>query len=288
MASEEYPTWKKQLKRVAERMAKCDDCELMMIRNLGFDEGKLKATEEGAFKYVTDKYPRHPSVDDDATVGRLIGLGGSAGVSGKGSISLYLPSLLSLRLEDANRTRNTIADLFASAGAVLETIPIPMAQQADPLSIMADRKRHWCAFLFIIAFQNRRGVALRSEKDFEVTPAEFARQMKGEQLNPLCWSATINNALAGSIELIDLLIDDALLGIDDDKRPEPPATGAQQTNSWPTLTPAELRTLFDIEQDALVRRLKIQTIPNEKITFKAYRVDPSALPGGWKQTLNRQ
>ena len=59
----------------------------------------------------------------------------------------------------------------------------------------------------------------------------------------------------------------------------------KQVQSWPTLTPDDLRTLFHIEQDALVRRLK--TIPNERITTKSYRVDPSALPDGWKRTLKR-
>ena len=59
----------------------------------------------------------------------------------------------------------------------------------------------------------------------------------------------------------------------------------KQVQSWPTLTPHDLRTLFHIEQDALVRRLK--AIPNERITTKAYRVDPTALPDGWKQTLKR-
>ena len=49
-----------------------------------------------------------------------------------------------------------------------------------------------------------------------------------------------------------------------DKRPEPLATDANQTDGWPTLTPAELRTLFSIEQDALVRRLKSARPPGRR------------------------
>ena len=56
---------------------------------------------------------------------------------------------------------------------------------------------------------------------------------------------------------------------------------------WPTLSPDDLRKLFYIKQDALLRRLKSQTIPNLCITTKAYRVDPTSLPDDWKRTLRR-
>lgn len=60
-----------------------------------------------------------------------------------------------------------------------------------------------------------------------------------------------------------------------------------QSSGWPTLSPDELRKLFDIGQDTLKRRLKSQAIPNLCITTKAYRVDPTSLPDGWERTLNR-
>lgn len=66
-----------------------------------------------------------------------------------------------------------------------------------------------------------------------------------------------------------------------------PKLSDADVSGWPTLSPAELRTLFDIEQDALRRRLKSQAIPNRFITTKAYRVDPSALPDDWKRTIKR-
>ncbi len=59
------------------------------------------------------------------------------------------------------------------------------------------------------------------------------------------------------------------------------------SSGWPTFTPAELRKLFDIGQDALVKRLKSQAIPNKQITTKTYRVDPSTLPDDWKRILKR-
>lgn len=67
---------------------------------------------------------------------------------------------------------------------------------------------------------------------------------------------------------------------------EPSVIPARE-DGWPTLSPAELRKLFDIEQDALVRRLNSQAIRNAKITSKSYRIDPGSLPDGWERIIKR-
>lgn len=59
------------------------------------------------------------------------------------------------------------------------------------------------------------------------------------------------------------------------------------SSGWPAVTPDELRKLFSIEQDAMLKRLKKQDIANERITSKSYRVDPNSLPDGWEHTLKR-
>jgi len=56
---------------------------------------------------------------------------------------------------------------------------------------------------------------------------------------------------------------------------------------WPILAPQDLRKLFCIEQDTLLKRLKSQTIPNRFISTKEYAVDPKCLPTNWEETIGR-
>lgn len=66
------------------------------------------------------------------------------------------------------------------------------------------------------------------------------------------------------------------------------AIPTKDTSGWIALSPAEMRLIFDIEQDALLERLANQFPPNTKVTTKSYFVDPDFLPSGWKKTIGRE
>ncbi len=54
-----------------------------------------------------------------------------------------------------------------------------------------------------------------------------------------------------------------------------------------TLSPQQLRAIYDINQDTLRKRLGNGVIPAEKVNSKSYRVRVDKLPEGWRAMLDK-
>ncbi|MDP1799434.1 MAG: hypothetical protein Q8K78_18200 [Planctomycetaceae bacterium] len=64
-----------------------------------------------------------------------------------------------------------------------------------------------------------------------------------------------------------------------------PYVAASAGVEWVPLRPADLRTIFDVSQDTLKRRLGDGTIPATKMSSKSYLLNPADLPNNWQDLL---
>lgn len=187
--------WKQRLARIGEQFAHCEAVEMAMIRDAKPVSG---ASHEA---YLADL------LNDAAYSAKSRG---KLHIKGEmreeclafgrcdpkiGSVSFYVPSFLTMPFSDANRITQKLGEMFDAAGGALEVVPANVQSQLSPLAITFEsRKLRWAGCLFDMALRRLPGM----------THAEMT-YLQG-QPRPGCWSATLENVMGTSVELIDWLI----------------------------------------------------------------------------------
>ena len=224
--------WKRRLERLGERFSNCEAVELSMIREAKpVSDASHKAyladlLSEAASKAEFDG--RVPIKGQKPDVCPMFGWGDVK----IGSIFFYAPSLLTMPRADAKRIWEGLDALFVEAGGTLEFIPSAIFQRLGECArSLSGRKLRWAASVFDLALRLNR---------VDMT------YLMG-QPRPGCWSATLENVMASSLELIDWLLaaDDTPDGASTggiDAEPKREAEAAGQGGKASELSKAKGRT----------------------------------------------
>ena len=217
--------WVKRLARIGEQFSQCEPVELVMIREakpvsgaahkaaladvlvdadyegdcLGEFriKGKMRdepvSIEELARRHARQSRIKRKMLDSCPMFGN-----GDVKI---GSICFYAPSLLTMPLVDINRIWSKLDEMFRAAGGVLEIVPENVRSQLSPMALaFDDRKFRWAGCLFDIALRRLPGMTHTEQTYLQ------GQEPTRDRPHPGCWSATLKDVMASSVELIDWLI----------------------------------------------------------------------------------
>jgi len=216
---------KRRLASIGEQFSQCEPVELVMIREVKpVSDAARKAALADIIDDIADEQKRlgqlhvkQPMLAESVSIEELArrhvcqdrikakmldecrGFG-SSGVK-FGSIYFYAPWLLTIPPDDASRHWQKLGEMFVAAGSVLEVAPANVQSQLSPLAMSFDcRKRRWAGCLFDIALRRLPGMPHTEPTYLQ------GQEPTRDRPQPGCWSATLKNVMASSVELIDWLI----------------------------------------------------------------------------------
>ena len=218
--------WKRRLERLGEQFSKCEAVELVMIREVKpVSDAAHKAALAEIIDGIADEAERlgqlhtnRPMLDEPVSIEELarrhvrqsrikqkmldecLMLFGIGDVK-FGSVCFYAPSLLTIPRVDASRICRKLDETFVAAGSALEVVPPNVQSQLSPLAMSFDnRKLRWAGCLFDIALRRLPGMTHTEPTYLQ------GQEPRRDRPHPGCWSATLKNVMASSVELIDWLI----------------------------------------------------------------------------------